>query len=180
MVSPALLISDLGVPRRFLHMLHLFKVTSPMSVGSWILAAFGASTAPAALNSFGGGRLGAAGRGAQVASALLGLPLSSYTAALIADTAVPAWHEARRELPFLFAAGAAATAHARRARPQPRGCARSGSGGALSALASSSAASRVASTRSKCCSARQLWKVAIATIAGMIQTPKRQNQICAS
>jgi formate-dependent nitrite reductase membrane component NrfD len=111
-VSPALLISDLGVPRRFLHMLRLFKVTSPMSVGSWILAAFGAATAPAALHSLGGGRLGAAGRGAQVASALLGLPLSSYTAALIADTAVPAWHEARRELPFLFAAGAAASAGA--------------------------------------------------------------------
>jgi subtilisin family serine protease len=111
-VSPALLISDLGMPKRFLHMLRMFKVTSPMSVGSWILAAFGTATAPAALHSLGGGRLGGAGRAAQVTSALLGLPLSSYTAALIADTAVPAWHEARRELPFLFAAGAAASAGA--------------------------------------------------------------------
>ena len=51
-VSPALLISDLGVPRRFLHMLRLFKVTSPMSVGSWILAAFGASTAAIMTSTF--------------------------------------------------------------------------------------------------------------------------------
>jgi len=28
------------------------------------------------------------------------------TAVLVSDTAVPAWHEARRELPFLFAGGA--------------------------------------------------------------------------
>ena len=111
-VSPALLISDLGVPRRFLNMLRMFKVTSPMSVGSWILAGFGTATAPAALHSLTGGRLGGVGRAAQVSSALLGLPLSSYTAALIANTAVPVWHEARTELPFLFCAGAAASAGA--------------------------------------------------------------------
>jgi hypothetical protein len=112
LVSPALLISDLGVPRRFLHMLRMFKVTSPMSVGSWILAGFGAATAPAAAHALSGGRLGAAGRGAQAAAAALGLPLSTYTAALIANTAVPVWHEARFELPPLFAAGAAASAGA--------------------------------------------------------------------
>jgi hypothetical protein len=111
-ISPVLLISDLGVPRRFLHMLRMFKPTSPMSVGSWILAGFGTATAPAALHSISGGRLGAAGRAAQVAAALLGLPLASYTAALVATTSVPAWHEARRELPFLFTSGAAASAGA--------------------------------------------------------------------
>jgi hypothetical protein len=111
-VSPALLISDLGVPRRFLNMLRLFKVTSPMSVGSWVLAAFGTATAPAALHALTGGRLGRLGRTAQVGSALLGLPLSSYTGALVANTAVPAWHHARVELPFLFCAGAAASAGA--------------------------------------------------------------------
>ena len=61
-VSPALLISDLGRPERFLNMLRVFKVTSPMSVGSWILSAFGAATAAGALHALGGGRLGAAGR----------------------------------------------------------------------------------------------------------------------
>jgi hypothetical protein len=111
-VSPALLISDLGKPSRFLHMLRMLKVTSPMSVGSWILAAFGTATAPAAAHAILPGRLGAAGRGAQVASATLGLPLASYTAALIANTAIPVWHHARFELPFVFAAGAATSAGA--------------------------------------------------------------------
>jgi Polysulphide reductase, NrfD len=109
-LSPALLISDLGRPARFLNMLRMFKVTSPMSVGSWILVGFGTSTAPAAWHSAFG--LGTPGRVAQVAAAVLGLPLSAYTAALVANTAVPAWHEARFELPFLFTAGAAASAGA--------------------------------------------------------------------
>jgi formate-dependent nitrite reductase membrane component NrfD len=110
--SPVLLISDLGVPRRFLHMLRLFKVTSPMSVGSWVLAGFGTATAPAAANVLSGGRLGAPGRVAEVAAAMLGLPLASYTGALLATTAVPVWHAARLELPFLFVAGATASAGA--------------------------------------------------------------------
>jgi hypothetical protein len=110
-VSPALLISDLGVPTRFLNMLRMFKVTSPMSVGSWVLSGFGAATAPAALHAF-TGRLGGAGIAAQVGSAALGLPLATYTAALIATTSVPVWHDARHELPFVFGAGAAASAGA--------------------------------------------------------------------
>ena len=40
-VSPALLVSDLGRPERFLNMLRMFKVTSPMSLGSWSLSASG-------------------------------------------------------------------------------------------------------------------------------------------
>lgn len=110
--SPALLIADLGVPARFLNMLRMFKVTSPMSVGSWILSAFGAAAAPAALDAWTGALPRPIGIGARTASALLGLPLSTYTAALIADTAVPVWHEARHVLPVLFAAGAAASAGA--------------------------------------------------------------------
>src|SRR5204863_488462 len=42
-ISPALLISDLGKPSRFLNMLRMFKVTSPMSVGTWLLSASGAA-----------------------------------------------------------------------------------------------------------------------------------------
>jgi hypothetical protein len=110
-VSPALLISDLGVPRRFLNMLRMVKVTSPMSIGSWILVGFGATTAPAAAHAV-TGRLGTLGRGAQAASAVLGLGLSSYTGALIANTSVPVWHDARAELPAIFCAGAATSAGA--------------------------------------------------------------------
>jgi formate-dependent nitrite reductase membrane component NrfD len=110
-VSPLLLISDLGKPARFLNMLRMFKVTSPMSVGSWVLAASGASTGAAALNAL-TGRFRRLSFLAKPAAAALGLPLSTYTGALIAQTAVPAWHEARRELPVLFAAGAAVSAGA--------------------------------------------------------------------
>ena len=54
---------------------------------------------------------GSARLGAEVAAARRSAPpLSTYTAVLIANTAVPIWHEARHELPFVFAAGAAASA----------------------------------------------------------------------
>jgi hypothetical protein len=109
--SPALLIMDLGKPERFLNMLRMFKVTSPMSVGSWNLTLSGATTALAAAHAW-FGIFPRAGRLAKPLAALLGLPLSTYTAALVANTAVPVWHEARRELPFVFGAGAALSAGA--------------------------------------------------------------------
>ena len=82
--SPPLLISDLGRPGRFLNMLRMFKVTSPMSVGTWVLSATAASTVVAAANAW-TGRFAGPARVARPASAVLGLPLSTYTAALIAD-----------------------------------------------------------------------------------------------
>jgi DMSO reductase anchor subunit len=110
-ISPLFLISDLGKPARFFNMLRVFKVTSPMSVGSWILSASGATTALAAANAWLGLFPGPA-KIAKPAAAVLGLPLSTYTAALLANTAVPAWHEARATLPFMFASGAATSAGA--------------------------------------------------------------------
>jgi Polysulphide reductase, NrfD len=107
--SPPLLIADLGRPARFLNMLRMFKVTSPMSMGSWILSVSGATTTAATLNAF-TGRLGPVGAVARPMAALSGLGLSTYTAALLSNTAVPAWHEARSTLPFVFAAGAAVSA----------------------------------------------------------------------
>ena len=109
--SPMLLISDLGKPQRFLNMLRMFKVTSPMSVGSWILSASGATTSLATLNAW-TGLFPRAARLARPAAAALGLPLSTYTAALVANTAVPVWHEARGHLSAAFAAGAASSAGA--------------------------------------------------------------------
>jgi formate-dependent nitrite reductase membrane component NrfD len=110
-VSPVLLISDLGVPSRFLNMLRMFKVTSPMSVGSWILSGSGATTTLASANAL-TGLFPVLGRAAKPAAALLGLPLATYTGALIANTSVPVWHNARNMLPALFGAGAAASAGA--------------------------------------------------------------------
>jgi polysulfide reductase-like protein len=109
--SPVLLISDLGKPSRFLNMLRMFKVTSPMSVGSWILAASGGATALATAHEL-TGLFPVAGRAAKYASALLGLPLSTYTAGLVANTSVPVWHNARLILPFVFAGSSAASAGA--------------------------------------------------------------------
>jgi formate-dependent nitrite reductase membrane component NrfD len=110
-ISPALLTADLGRPERFINMLRVFKVTSPMSMGSWTLAAIAPTVAVAA----GGEVLGVFPRLARIArptAAVLGLPLATYTAALISNTAVPAWHEARHHLPFVFAGSAAASAGA--------------------------------------------------------------------
>jgi formate-dependent nitrite reductase membrane component NrfD len=110
-VSPALLIIDLGRPARLLNMLRVFKPTSPMSIGTWVLTGSGAAnTALAAcdvLDVFPGLR-----RTAATTSALLAPALCTYTAVLLADTSVPVWHEARRELPFVFASSAAASAGA--------------------------------------------------------------------
>jgi hypothetical protein len=92
-------------------MLRMFKVTSPMSVGSWILAAAGTTIAPSCINALTGLFPRLSQRTRPVA-AVVGLPLATYTGALIANTAGPVWHEARKQLPFLFAAGAAASAGA--------------------------------------------------------------------
>src|SRR6185312_10027082 len=109
--SPPLLIADLGRPERFLNMLRMFKVTSPMSVGTWIVSASGlASGAAAALELV--GRLPRAKLAAEATAGALGPFLATYTAALLADTSIPVWHEARRELPFIFAGSSAASAGA--------------------------------------------------------------------
>jgi len=108
-VSPALLISDLGRPERFLNMLRMFKVTSPMSVGTWIVTGSGLfSGLGTTLELL--GRWPRAKVAAEAAAGLLGPFLSTYTAALLADTSIPIWQEARRELPFVFAGSSAASA----------------------------------------------------------------------
>lgn len=109
--SPVFLIMDLGRPARFFNMLRVFKVTSPMSVGTWLLSASGVSIAMAAVRAW-TGLFPRAGRAGGTVAAALGGPLGTYTAALVADTAVPVWHDARHELPFVFAGSAAASAGA--------------------------------------------------------------------
>lgn len=110
-VSPALLIAGLGRPERFVNMMRVFKPTSPMSVGVWVLAASGTGIGVAA----GCEALGILPRVkllAQAEAGVLGLGLATYTAALLADTAVPVWHASRFELPFVFAGSSAASAGA--------------------------------------------------------------------
>jgi hypothetical protein len=108
-LSAVALVHDLGRPARFLNMLRVFKPTSPMSVGSWLLAAYGPAAGAAAAAAV-TGRAPRAGTAAAAAAAVLGPCIATYTAALLCDTAVPAWHEAHREMPYLFAGSAAAAA----------------------------------------------------------------------
>jgi hypothetical protein len=101
------LIHDLGRPERFLHMLRVLKPTSALSVGSYILSPFSAAAGATAavellgwfprLKRFGG-----------VVSALFGPPMATYTAVLLANTAVPSWHAPHKELPFVFSGSALA------------------------------------------------------------------------
>jgi hypothetical protein len=116
------LVKDLGRPERFVNMLRTIKLTSPMSIGSWILSAFsaGAGVAAAAeIDRMSGERLplgplrpvlraveGPAGLGAGVFAP----PLAVYTAVLLTNTATPTWNAAYRDLPFVFASSASLAA----------------------------------------------------------------------
>ncbi len=127
LASVVLLIDDLGRPERFLHMLRVFKPTSPLSVGSYILSPFSALAAAAAgvrlleLRPVLGtaakvlpflprlaGAFPALRKAAAVGAGVFGGPMATYTAVLIANTAAPSWHEAHAELPFVFAGSAMA------------------------------------------------------------------------
>lgn len=116
------LIADLGRPERFLNMFRTFKVTSPMSLGSWLLGGFSALAAipalselvrmthgfilPKPLRRSGRRVLEATENVAGAGSALLAAPLAVYTAVLINDTANPVWNASRKHLPYVFASSA--------------------------------------------------------------------------
>jgi formate-dependent nitrite reductase membrane component NrfD len=100
-IGSVLLIADLGRPERFLAMLRVLRLRSPMSVGSWILAVAPPCAGAAAV--FGDPF-------SSLLAGLLGVPLSGYTAVLLSNTAIPVWHETRTSLPALFMGSAAAGA----------------------------------------------------------------------
>ena len=108
-LSAVALVHDLGRPERFVNMLRVFKPSSPMSVGSWLLAGYGPVAGAAAVSEV-TGILPGPGRAATLGAGLLGPAIATYTAALICDTAVPAWHEGYREMPYVFAGSAASAA----------------------------------------------------------------------
>ncbi|WP_448625866.1 NrfD/PsrC family molybdoenzyme membrane anchor subunit [Geodermatophilus sp. URMC 64] len=107
LASVGLLVVDLGRPERFLHMLRVFKPTSPLSVGTYILSPFSALTVgTAGLHVL--GRFPALRKIAAVGAGVFGGPMTTYTAVLLANTAVPSWHAAGEELPFVFSGSAMA------------------------------------------------------------------------
>lgn len=118
LVGVWLLVTDLGRPARFLHMLRVAKPTSPMSMGTWILTAYGPFAVVAAAAELAPRRwrdawpvrlLRWASRPAGLVAAGTAPAVAAYTAALLAQTAAPGWHEVRRELPFVFTGSAAAS-----------------------------------------------------------------------
>ncbi|HLU47460.1 MAG TPA: NrfD/PsrC family molybdoenzyme membrane anchor subunit [Planctomycetota bacterium] len=156
LVSPALLVRDLGRPRRFLHMLRVFKRRSPMSVGAWTLTAFGGSATAAAV----AGRLASrrAHRGAWraienasgTAAALSGSILATYTGVLLGATAIPAWAANARRLPLEFGT--------------------SGLGSAVAALELSG------HTRNRPLRALGLLSSALATILGLVFSRRKRSE----
>ncbi len=103
---PLLLIKDLGRPERFLHMLRVFKVKSPMSMGTWGLVSFSLFSGTTAVIQ--AARDGILGRwwGARLLAALpqrlltlpgtgLGVFLGGYTGVLLTATSVPLWSRSK-------------------------------------------------------------------------------------
>src|SRR6266852_4602862 len=103
---PVLLIKDLGRPERFLHMLRMFKVKSPMSMGTWALVSFSLFSGLTAVIQ--GARDGLLGRwwGARLLAGLpqrllalpgtaLGFFLGGYTGVLLTATSVPLWSRSK-------------------------------------------------------------------------------------
>lgn len=117
--SMAALVHDLGKPSRFYNMLRTMKLTSPMSVGTWILSIYGPFAGAAAASEAvsmvtdetarGPLRLlRLMGRPSGLMAGLTAPPVAAYTAVLLADTATPSWHAAYKELPFVFVSSALA------------------------------------------------------------------------
>ena len=120
---PPLLILDLGRPGRFLNMLRVFRTSSPMSVGTWGLTAFGVITAMSTLLQMaddlapGTWPLSAETRrrGSSTVAllgAISGFFVAGYTGVLLAATAVPLWSKRPALLGPLFLSSAMASATA--------------------------------------------------------------------
>ena len=103
-LSAPLLIADLGRPERFLNMLRVFKPQSPMSVGAWMLSAFGAGAMGALILP------ASIGDGAAVLSGVAGLGMATYTGVLLGATSIPVWSKHVAILPMHFGASSTGTA----------------------------------------------------------------------
>jgi formate-dependent nitrite reductase membrane component NrfD len=112
-VGPLVLIRHLKTPSRWFNMLRIVRPTSPMSLGSWLLAGFGALTGLTALGEVLGRRWPFARRVADAAqgpAALAGAGMGVYTAGLLASTSTPLWAAAPAPLAAQFGAASMAGA----------------------------------------------------------------------
>lgn len=98
LVDLACLMLDLGDPLRFHHMLRVFKLGSPMSVGTWCLTAYSLPlTAAAAISALPGGstHLEEVRRLAVIIGLLPALGSAVYKGVLLSTNAQPGWKDAR-------------------------------------------------------------------------------------
>ncbi|HTJ26194.1 MAG TPA: NrfD/PsrC family molybdoenzyme membrane anchor subunit [Candidatus Limnocylindria bacterium] len=113
LVSSVLLVKDLGRPERFLNMMRILKVKSPMSVGVYSLIGFSTNVGLGALDQ---ARADGLLRGALGVDPIAWVPkslrtaalavscayMALYTGVLIAATAIPVWYVGRRHIPAIF------------------------------------------------------------------------------
>ncbi len=121
-ISPILLIKDLGRPERFHHMLRVLKLRSAMSLGTWGLTTFGLLCGLTA-----GYQMAMDGlfdwfpglskmmkalpvKVIESVGSIFGLFVASYTGVLLSSTAVPIWARARHILGPLFLTSGLSTA----------------------------------------------------------------------
>jgi formate-dependent nitrite reductase membrane component NrfD len=105
-VGAVFLVHDLGRPSRFLNMVRVFRPTSPMNMGSWILGGAAPTAIATGLFINRGGILGAVGEVTGYFSGIFGTALAGYTGVLVSNSVIPVWQESRRWMPILFAASA--------------------------------------------------------------------------
>jgi protein NrfD len=112
--GPPLLIYDLHTPQRFYNMLRIFRKTSPMSIGTYVLSTFSAFSTATALAQLIADRRHSRlaeriARVTQLPAAVAGAGMTSYPAALLAATSTPLWAAAPRLLGIQFASSSVAT-----------------------------------------------------------------------
>jgi formate-dependent nitrite reductase membrane component NrfD len=120
MIGAPLLIMDLKTPSRFYNMLRIYRTSSPMSFGSYILSGFGAASGLTAVAHLIGERRTDGSRSpmrraadmTQVPAAFLGAGMSTYTAALLSATSTPLWASAPQAMAAQFGTSSMATAAA--------------------------------------------------------------------
>ena len=108
-ISSALLVADLGRPERFLYMLRVFRPTSPMNMGVWLLSGVGGTATTAVALGHRRGLLRHIGNVSGAIAGLFGAGLATYTGVLVSNSAVPIWQQSRRYMPILFGGSAMAS-----------------------------------------------------------------------
>ena len=121
-ISPILLIKDLGRPARFHHMFRILKLRSAMSLGTWAITVFGICCGLTTAHQL--AKDGLLNRFPplarfmkafpvkviEVIGSVFGLVVASYTGVLLSATAVPVWARARHILGPLFLSSGLSTA----------------------------------------------------------------------